>query len=190
MSVNGPMARTLEDISMYTKAVIEAKPWLRDTKCHPIHYNHIEKVEKLKIGVMWDDTMVQPTPPVARALRHTVEKLLRAGHEVVDWRPTDMMQSLDMISRFFVADGAVAIRRELERTGEPWRPEMGAYRDAKPMSVYEMWNLQSERTAFQNANLDRWNEAGIDALLLPTMPYVTQKHAGSKHGKSFIIGDI
>ncbi|KAJ3483900.1 hypothetical protein NLG97_g7195 [Lecanicillium saksenae] len=181
MSVNGPMARTLEDITLYSKVVIQSQPWLRDAKCLPLPWKSIELPKKLKIGVMWDDTLVQPTPPIARALRHTVEKLLLAGHEVVDWRPTDMLQSLTMISKFFVADGAVAIRKELERTGEPWRPEMDAYRDAQPMSVYDLWNLQTERTAFQNANLDSWNQAGLDALLLPTMPYVTHKHNSTRH---------
>ncbi|OAQ98283.1 hypothetical protein LLEC1_04059 [Akanthomyces lecanii] len=181
MSVNGPMARTLEDIAMYSKVVVQSQPWLRDSKCLPIPWKSVDLPKKLKIGVMWDDTLVQPTPPIARALRHTVTKLLHAGHDVVDWQPTDMLQSLTMISKFFVADGAVAIRKELERTGEPWRPEMDAYRDAQPMSVYDMWNLQTERTAFQNANLDRWNAAGLDALLLPTMPYVTHKHNGTRH---------
>ncbi|KAJ6779928.1 hypothetical protein PWT90_09325 [Aphanocladium album] len=181
MSVNGPMARTLEDITLYSKAVIQSQPWLRDAKCLPLPWNTVELPKKLKIGVMWDDTLVQPTPPIARALRHTAEKLLCAGHDVVDWRPTDMLQSLTMISKFFVADGAVAIRKELERTGEPWRPEMDAYRDAQPMSVYDLWSLQTERTAFQNANLDRWNQAGLDALLLPTMPYVTHKHNSTRH---------
>lgn len=184
MSVNGPMARTLEDIAMYSRIVVQSQPWLRDSKCHPIPWKSVELPRKLKIGVMWDDTLVQPTPPVARALRHTVKKLLDAGHDVFDWQPTDMLQSLTMIGKFFVADGAAAIRKELERTGEPWRPEMGAYRDAEPMSVHDMWNLQTERTAFQNSNLDRWNASGLDALLLPTMPYVTHKHNGSRHGMS------
>ncbi|TQV92648.1 fatty-acid amide hydrolase [Cordyceps javanica] len=181
MSVNGPMARTLEDIAMYSRVVIDSQPWLRDAKCHPLPWKPLELPRKLRIGVMWDDTLVRPTPPVARALRHTVTKLLRAGHDVVDWQPTDMLQSLTMIGKFFVADGALAIRKELERTGEPWRPEMDAYRDAQPMSVYDVWNLQTERTAFQNANLDRWNDAGLDALLLPTMPYVTHRHQGTRH---------
>lgn len=187
MSVNGPMARTLEDITLYSRIVIESQPWLRDAKCHPIPWNPVELPQRLRIGVMWDDTLVQPTPPVTRALRHTVDKLLRAGHDVVEWRITDMLQSLQLISKFFVADGAVAIRKELDRTGEPWRPEMKSYEDAQPMTVYDMWNLQLERSAFQNENLDSWNAAGLDALILPTMPYVTHKHGGARHGMLQLI---
>ncbi|KAM3430008.1 hypothetical protein NHJ13734_007928 [Beauveria thailandica] len=190
MSVNGPMARTLQDISMYSKAVIQSQPWLRDAKCHPLPWKSVPLPKKLKIGVMWDDTLVQPTPPILRALRHTVAKLLQAGHDVVDWRPTDMLQSLTMIGKFFLADGAAAIRKELERTGEPWRPEMEAYRHAQPMSVYDVWKLQTERTAFQNANLDRWNDAGLDGLLLPTTPYVTHKHSGRRHVAYTAVGNI
>lgn len=186
-SVNGPMARTLEDIALYSKVVIQSQPWLRDAKCVPLPWTDVEVPKKLKIGVMWHDTMVQPTPPIARALRHTVEKLRSAGHEVVDWRPTDMQKSRELIARFFLADGAAAIRKELERTGEPWRPEMEAYRTAKAISVYDLWNLQIERTAFQNANIDLWNKAGLDALLLPTMPFLTQKNNGTEHGTFFFL---
>lgn len=31
--------------------------------------------------------MVMPTPPVARALKNTVEKLRAQGHEIIEWSP-------------------------------------------------------------------------------------------------------
>jgi amidase len=35
----------------------------------------------LRLGVVFDDGVVKPQPPVARAMRETVEALKRAGHE-------------------------------------------------------------------------------------------------------------
>ena len=49
-----------------------------------------------------------------------------------------------------------------------------------------MWNLHLERTAFQNRYLDRWNKAGIDAIVCPTTPWSTTKHTGLRHGKSLV----
>jgi amidase len=86
-SVNGPMAKTLEDITFYAKAVIDAQPWLVDPKCVPIPWRPVEPKQKLKIAVLWNDGVVAPTPPVARALKETVAKLKAAGHDIVDWDP-------------------------------------------------------------------------------------------------------
>jgi amidase len=182
-SVNGPMARTLDDIAMYAKNVVSGQPWLLDPRCLPIPWRAVQLPKKLKIAVMWHDNMVRPTPPVTRALGDVVSKLRAAGHEIVEWDPVDQQQGLSLLARMFVADGGTAIRKELERTGEPWRPEMEPYRVAKELSTYEMWLLQSERVDFQNRYLDRWNKAGIDAILCPTIPFNTVKNGTFKHGK-------
>lgn len=181
-SVNGPLASTLHDVELYSKSVVGGQPWLRDPKCLPIPWRTVELPKKLKIAVMWHDGMVKPTAPVARALRETVQRLEAAGHELIDWDPVDQKQGNDLLARMFVADGGLAIRKELERTGEPFRPEMEAYAVAKELGTYEMWQLHLERTEFQNRYLDRWNKAGIDAILCPTIPFNTVKNGKFQHG--------
>lgn len=57
----------------------------------------VERKQRLKLAVLWDDGMVRPTPPVRRALRETVEKLRRAGHEVVDWEATGHEEGNDIL---------------------------------------------------------------------------------------------
>lgn len=41
--------------------------------------------KKLKIGLIWNDGVVQPHPPIIRALKATAKQLMAAGHEVVNW---------------------------------------------------------------------------------------------------------
>ncbi|KAH6608293.1 amidase [Trichoderma cornu-damae] len=180
-SVNGPLAPTLEDVKLYSKAVINGQPWLRDPKCLPIPWREPELPSKLRIGVMWHDGMVQPTPPVARALKHTVAKLKAAGHEIVDWDHADQAEGYLLLQRMFVADGGLTIKSQLEPTGEPWRNEMYPYSVARELGTAEMWRLHLERTDFQNRHLDRWNMAGIDALLLPTIPFNTVRNGAFRH---------
>ena len=86
-SVNGPLARTLEDVVLFSKTVVGMEPWRHDPKCLPMPWRAVEPKPKLKLAVLWNDGVVTPTPPVQRALRETVEKLRKAGHEVVDWAP-------------------------------------------------------------------------------------------------------
>lgn len=81
------MARTLEDITMYSKAIIDAQPWRVDPKSLPIPWRPAEPKNKLKIAVLWNDGICQPTPPVTRALKEVTEKLKKAGHEIIEWDP-------------------------------------------------------------------------------------------------------
>ena len=182
-SVNGPMARTIDDIILEAKTVVDAEPWLHDSRMVPLPWRDVVLPERLKIAVMWDDGVVTPTPPVSRALRTTVEKLEAAGHEIVAWDPKDQAQGQRLLGRMFVADGAISIRKELDRTGESMPPEMQAYADAKELGTYEMWQLHLERTEYQKRYLDRWNDAGIDAILCATTPYSSVRNGGFKYGE-------
>ena len=42
-------------------------------------------------------TFFRPTPPVQRALKDTVEKLRKAGHEIVDWAPELHKEAVDLL---------------------------------------------------------------------------------------------
>jgi len=97
VSVNGPMSKSLEDIQLFSKSVIESEPWLVDPKCLPIPWRVVEPPKKLKIAVVRHDGLVMPTPPVKRALEVTVEKLRAAGHEVVEWDCEGYAKALSLL---------------------------------------------------------------------------------------------
>jgi amidase len=65
----------------------------------------------------------------------------------------------------FLADGGKSIRKLLEPVNEPVRPEMGNYEASVELGVYDMWQIQVNRTGLTKRYLDRWNSAGIDAIL-------------------------
>lgn len=91
------MATTLSDLTLFAKSVVDAQPWLKDSKALPIPWRDVRLEKKLKLGVIWNDRTVAPTPPVQRALRATVEKLRQAGHEVVDWDATSHSRALSLL---------------------------------------------------------------------------------------------
>ncbi|KAI3336347.1 amidase [Xylariaceae sp. AK1471] len=180
-SVNGPMTRSLADLEYYSKTIVDAEPWHTDPRCLPIPWRSVSLPSKLKIAVMWHDGMVLPTPPVTRALRHAVEKLRGAGHELVDWSPEDQRQGTRLLGRMFLADGGKAIARELAKTGEPLRPEMEGYGNAHELGALEYWHLHLERQELQKRYLDRWKKADIDAILCPVTPYSTVENGKFRH---------
>ena len=66
----------------------------------------------------------------------------------------------------FLADGGKTIRKSLETSGEPWQPQMMAYANATELGVYDMWQVQRERTDLCKMYMGRWNACdGLDAIL-------------------------
>lgn len=66
----------------------------------------------------------------------------------------------------FVADGGRSVEALLAPTGEPYRPEMVQYKDAKDAGVYEMWQTHLERSELQRQYLEQWmSYGGLDAIL-------------------------
>ncbi|KAL4948248.1 amidase signature domain-containing protein [Aspergillus filifer] len=182
-SVNGTMATTLEEIVLWAKTVVGQQPWLIDPKCLPIPWHPVEVKKPLKIDVIYHDGLVTPTPPVARALEETVFKLKAAGHEIVPWTPTEHKVLTSLLSQMFLADGGKLVAKLLEPTGEPLRPEMAMYGNAKEVGAHEMWQVHLKRNALCKSYLDRWNEVGIDAVLCPVTPY-----SAVEHGKFAYVG--
>ncbi|KAK2798971.1 hypothetical protein FQN51_007199 [Onygenales sp. PD_10] len=182
LSVNGPMAPTLEGIKLFASTVTNSEPWLKDPKCIPIPWRAVERKQKLKLAVLWDDGIVRPTPPVRRALKETVEKLRKAGHEVVDWPSTGHPEGNDILDRFFLSDGGETVQDILASAGEPIRPEMDRYGRAKDSGVRALWALHVERNTLQREYMERWNACeGLDGLLTPTCPFATVEHTRYKH---------
>lgn len=91
------MSQTHSDLSLFAKSVVDAQPWLKDPKALPIPWRDVTLPTKLRIGVVWNDGMVTPTPPVQRALKATVEKLRQAGHEVIDWDGASHSRALSLL---------------------------------------------------------------------------------------------
>lgn len=182
-SVHGPMGRSIADIRLFAEHVTNAKPWLKDPKCMPdMPWRSVTLPAKPKIAVLWDNGMVQPTPPVKRALKETVDKLKAKGYEIVDWPATDHEEAVDILAKFFLADGGKSIEDIISPVGEPFRPEMQPYEDAKEMGAHELWQLHRQRTALCKRYLDRWEAVGgLDAILGPTTPYATTKNGEFRH---------
>lgn len=181
-AVHGPMARSVADLRLWAENVVGAKPWRKDPKCIELPWRPVQIKEKPKIAVLWDNGIVTPTPPVRRALKIVVDKLKARGYDIVDWSPQDHAEAMELLGRFFVADGGKSIRKILEEVGEPFRPEMHDYEVAKELGVYELWQLQAVRTSLCKRYLDRWAACeGLDAILGPTTPYAAPKNGQFKN---------
>ena len=87
-SVLGPLSTDLGGIKLFMQAVIGRKPWLKDPLSlrKPWDGDAYQLVEhgggkKLTFGILWNDGLVVPHPPIIRALEMTRDALKAAGHE-------------------------------------------------------------------------------------------------------------
>lgn len=68
---------------------MEARPWTLDPRCTPIPWREeiYQEMQSrpLVIGILMDDGMVKPHPPIERALKQLAKALQQAGHEIVPW---------------------------------------------------------------------------------------------------------
>lgn len=83
--VAGPMATSLATTEYFMESLIASSPWSLDPTAVPIPWRKELATppanRKLRLGVVFDDGVVKPQPPVARAMRETVDALRAAGHE-------------------------------------------------------------------------------------------------------------
>ena len=87
LSVFGPITSSISGLKTFMKAVIKAKPWLKDPLA--VHKKWDEDEYQLKdrdnghklcFAIMWDDGVCVPHPPITRALKQVQVALTKAGH--------------------------------------------------------------------------------------------------------------
>ena len=87
-SVLGPMANSMSGVKLFTKAIIDAKPWLKDPLVLRKEWSEKEyNLEEhgggkgLCFGMLRDNGIVRPHPPLQRAMAMTKVALEAAGHK-------------------------------------------------------------------------------------------------------------
>lgn len=121
-SVFSPMARTLNDLTYFTRSLIQMQPWKYDYTVHPLEWRETQESEyrekkKLRVGVMRTDGVVDPAPACARALDKVASALAAEGHEVFDVTPPSPYEALVLASQLLLSDGGETFM-SFFRTGE------------------------------------------------------------------------
>lgn len=100
----GPLSPSLGGIKLFMDTVLMSEPWHNDPSLLPVPWasqaGHIHQQEKLPlvVGVMWTDGIVQPAPPIKRALLEVVDKLKSTPDvQVVDWQPFKQNEALEIL---------------------------------------------------------------------------------------------
>ncbi|EGO29913.1 hypothetical protein SERLADRAFT_365906 [Serpula lacrymans var. lacrymans S7.9] len=197
-SVLGPMSTSLSSLKLLTRSLIDARPWEKDPLvvrkrwCED-EYKLVEHGggKGMVFGVIWDNEVVRPHPPLVRAMKYVKQALERAGHKVIDWKPLNHIDIYKNAQTILVADGGEDYKRDCALSGEPlitsMSPEAGAHPipgEAAHSMELELWQLHNEKRALRKAYLDHWNSTKsitgtgrpVDAIISPAVAYTAVPH--------------
>ncbi|KAL5640175.1 hypothetical protein ACGC1H_007446 [Rhizoctonia solani] len=195
VGVVGPMAHSARDLELFCRVMSQYESWALEHQVLNIPWNQSVAQsrgeglpKRLVIGILRDDGVVAPHPPIAAQLQKTRAALLAAGHEVIDWVPMEHQEAWDLIVKLYLLDGGKEYRETLAESGEPAMPLvewMLAHAAGRaPYTVDQTWALNVAREQFRARGLRHWNASAarseqgraFDAVLCPVAPTLAPPH--------------
>ncbi|WVQ81627.1 hypothetical protein IAT38_003751 [Cryptococcus sp. DSM 104549] len=183
----GPMGRSIRDLELFINVVLASEPWKLDPSSVRMPWRPAEVAfiggEKPKVGVMWEDGVVKPLPPMRRALEYAVEKLKAAGVEVVEYPAFKQKEGWEILSKLYYTDGAKRTLGFIEESGEPVLPltQWVIDQGAKELPATGIWDLVARRDMYRSEYNAHFQSLGVDVILCPPAPGPAPQHETSKY---------
>ncbi|KAH8816091.1 amidase signature domain-containing protein [Xylogone sp. PMI_703] len=193
LSVVGPLATSVGALKLAVKAILSQKPWLHDPLVIELpwrdeHERAIHDIAKssgggkLAFAVMRTDGVVQPQPPIRRAIDIVVETVKRLGHDVIDWAPPSHEIALKLCGEVWIYDGGADVHEIFDRTGEPIQEGVKNLLGAKRSEQYNasrIADVNVRKRQFQKQYMEYWNSTAaktgtgrpVDAVISPLAPF-------------------
>ncbi|KAE8148409.1 amidase [Aspergillus avenaceus] len=176
LGVVGPLAaNSLSDLELFQRTLLAAEPWEIETSLVPVPWKKVDIGRKFTVGILWEDGIVRPHPPITRALKHAKTQLQKAGIKVVDWEPYKHSHGWDIISKLYFPDAAQSQKALLSQTTEPTHPlTTWAFTrgSPSPLSIHETWALNTVRDIYRDEHAALMKQRGVDFILCPSYPGV------------------
>ncbi|CAE6482581.1 unnamed protein product [Rhizoctonia solani] len=192
ITVIGPLAHSARDLELFCRVVPSYQPWNTDPSTLTMPWNSLlaepETGNKLVIGLLVDDGVVAPHPPIVERLHRVRDALVAAGHEVIDFEPLEHMQAFELVVKLLLPDGGAEMRAALAQSGEPAVPSVEALLaqgdKSGAFTLAETYTANVERDLFRVRALQHWNETAlrsksgrpIDAVLCPVAYSLASVH--------------
>ncbi|KAJ6530042.1 amidase signature domain-containing protein [Mycena vulgaris] len=173
----GPLCRSLRDMNLWFSVVLGSKPWLHEYSLVPIPWaiptapRWSGSEGRIRIGVMRDDGVVLPQPPIRRALDTLVAALKKhSAFEIVDYAPFKHFEAGELAHELYFVDGGARVREKAAVTGEPVLPltEWVITRPSvKNHTIHELWEMNIRRETLRGEYLAHYNAQNVDVVLCP-----------------------
>ncbi|RFU32339.1 hypothetical protein B7463_g3973, partial [Scytalidium lignicola] len=192
----GPFTRSFRDILLFCEAYASAKPWLEDASMIPYPISISESSLRtavspscpLRVGILSDDGVLSPLPPV-RVILADVRRKLESSPliKVADFKPFDHSRAWTITAANFWEDKGVSVQALIAEGGEPFLP-LSVWLLSESIAAHERLSTEvggeapwrTAREAYRREYNDYWNAANIDVVLAPVNPSVAPKLGTSR----------
>ncbi|RFU29945.1 hypothetical protein B7463_g6399, partial [Scytalidium lignicola] len=197
LSAVGPLGTSAGALKLIVKSILSQKPWLYDPLVAEIPWRDEQEQavydivksnggEQLAFGVMRTDGIVQPQPPVCRAVEMVVQTVKRLGHKVIEWEPPSHETVLSLCSEVWKFDGGADVNEVFSKTGEPMEEGVTWLLGDGTSEQYTGSRIAAVNVAkrqFQKKYMDYWNTTAtktgtgrpVDAVIAPVAPFAAAK---------------
>ncbi|OBT64939.1 hypothetical protein VE03_05616 [Pseudogymnoascus sp. 23342-1-I1] len=205
-SVIGPLATSAGSLRLMVKALLGQEPWLYDPQViempwRDVHEEAIfqaiklkEKGQRLIFGMFHSDGLVNPQPPVRRALQLVESLVKKLGHEVIEWKPPSHQRATGIAFDIYTSDGGVDVHNCFRLSGETPAPQISTFYGACPSAavpVDKMHAISLRSRDYQQEYLDYWNSTArltssgrpVDGIIACVTPF-----AAAERGKDGYLG--
>ncbi|KAK5114038.1 hypothetical protein LTR85_010344 [Meristemomyces frigidus] len=176
----GPCCHTMDDLKLFVRLLLTHPSLPYEPTCSMPYWTEPAPPVKLRIGIMATDGVVDPHPPIQRAMRESVAKLKAVGHEVFEFRPPfDMWEAALTTWALYFQTGAKEQKAILDQAGEPpiaqFQHNYEVFK-TRELSVPELFARNAEQAAYKAAFQKAWDAAGIDCIICPCAPAAGVPH--------------
>ncbi|KAM0327046.1 hypothetical protein ACHAQA_006169 [Verticillium albo-atrum] len=192
-STPGPMCADREGLEIFMKAALASQPWRIDPSLTAKQWTPQKLDRPLKIAIQWWDGVVQPHPPITRALREVAEACKKAGMEVVDWDCSSLAhdEGWGILSAMYWPDGGEEAINLMKESGEEILPLTKFIIQEQPtvkkLDQPGLWDLCRRRDAYRTRYAKAWNDTReqdgreVDVILGPASFGAATPHDQSRY---------
>ncbi|KAF8846807.1 amidase [Acephala macrosclerotiorum] len=187
-TVAGIMGHSVETLRLVFKALLSTEPWLYDPYVLEVPWreysvDHGPGNSSLSFGLVKDDGVVTPHPPIARALEIVQKAMLAAGHETIPWEPPSVNESIAIHGPIARGDGCPDVFEAIHISGEPIVPEIQHLfpngQLQPPMNLVNYEKVVMHMKDYRQRYHDYWSSTAnktrngrpVEAIILPVSPY-------------------
>jgi Asp-tRNA(Asn)/Glu-tRNA(Gln) amidotransferase A subunit family amidase len=174
----GPMARTIEDVSLMFRTLAGEDADDPVSPPVPLRTLSLDELRSRKVGFFEDDGLAPVTAETRVAVQSAAQVLRDAGFRVETFRPRTLEQLRKLWSTFFVQCGAMfyepAIRGKREQLSPIFREFLGLAESAGPLTATELLNAWAELDVLRAKTLEEMREYPV--LLCPAASVPAFRH--------------
>lgn len=213
LSVVGPIATTAASLKYVFKAILSQSPWDFDPLVVDMPWRGVEEErimdiimgvggQKMSFGVLKDDGLVTPHPPVMRAMSMVIEALSNAGHSIIEWKAPGHLEGIQLTYRTWSYDGGKDLHDAFNLSGETPSPQITQIygtTSKEEKNATEIAATNVAKRKWQKEYLDYWNSTSkitgtnrpVDGLISPLAPFAAaRRETYSYYGYSAFVNGL